>query len=142
MVSGIRLRVALAAAALISASSLALADSSSGPKALNDSQMDLVTGGAEAGATATGGAEASGPLASTATVANTTASSDGTSAVAGGVGAGVAIAPQGTKAADSSVTVRADGPAQTIRRSNTTDTPNSSVDFTIAIVLTSPVLAR
>jgi hypothetical protein len=141
MVSGIRLRVALAAAALISASSLALADSS-GPKALNDSQMDLVTGGAEASATATGGAEASGPLTATATVANTTASSDGTSAVAGGVAAGVAIAPQGTKAADSSVTVRADGPAQTIRRSNTTDTPNSSVDFTIAIVLTSPVLAR
>jgi hypothetical protein len=139
MVSGIRLRVALAAAAMISASSLALADSS-GPKALNDSQMDLVTAGANA--TANGVARASGPLASTATVANTTASTDGKSAAAGGVGAGLAIAPQGTTAADSSVTVRADGPALTTRLSNTINTPNASADYKIAVVIASPLLAQ
>lgn len=135
MVTGIRLRVALAATALISASSLALADGS-GPTALNDSQMDLVTGGAGASVTTSGDASASGLLASTITNASTTALSDGTTATASGFGAGLSGAYQGTTAADSSATVSADGPALIVRHSNTTDAPNWSASYTIAGVLT------
>jgi hypothetical protein len=91
-------------------------------------------------------AQANGPSTSTATVANTTAFSDGTSAVAGSVGAGMAFTTQGTTAADSSAEVRADGTALTNRISNTIDTLNSPADlnssahFAIAVAIQQPRL--
>lgn len=139
----IRLRVALAASALISASSLALADSS-GPKTLNDSQMDFVTAGAQVSITTTGSALARGGLlASTISDTGTTASSNGTTAAASGHGVGIAFAPQGSRAADLSATVSADGPAYIFRMSIPIDTTMAAANFTVAGVLTpSPLPPR
>lgn len=136
MVNGTSLQVALATTALISASSLALADGS-GAKVLNNSQMDLVTAGAEASVTTNGAASASGPLASTISATSATASSNGTTATAGGFGAGQSGAYGGTKAADSSATGSADGlTTLVVTQSNTTNAPSWSSSYTSVGVLT------